>query len=179
MGILLGAQFPVAGVVLPNPNPTVNTPIERICDGSAEVLLTDRRMAVVLIQGSGKLGRVSEEGGTVVAIEVPYQAVSSVAVVRKRTTLRGVKDRQVRCYTRHPIGVVDFEPVVRMFPAPSKAVRIAVSECADTLVDAICADAVSATLMSNEERLRFNEVRRGERVVEDLDIVAELHGYNR
>jgi hypothetical protein len=176
VGILLTAAFPVDGVVLPDANPSVNTPIKQICSGRAEVLLTDRRMAVVLGEGSGKLGRVSEEGGSVVAIEVPYRAVNSVAVVRKRTTFRGVKDREVRCYTRHPMGALDIEPVVRMFPAPAEAVRVAVAEFADALIDAICADALSATLMSNEERFRFNRVRRGERVVEDLDIVAELHG---
>ncbi|MFD6696497.1 hypothetical protein [Micromonospora aurantiaca (nom. illeg.)] len=139
------------------------------------MILTEGRMCIVLIRASGSLGRANAERGTIVAIEVPYRSLGSIALVRQKKTLRGVREEAIRCYTNRPPGAIDLEPIARLEPSDDdKPVRVTFAELFNQLVEAACDDALRAVLMEAKERQRLERVRAGERTVEELDIVAEI-----
>lgn len=149
-------------------------PLREVCIGGGEVVLTEHRMCLVLIKGNGALGKVDDERGSVIAIDVPFRAVGSIALVREKKAFRGIKERQIRCYCHRPPGAIDIEPLARLPAGNGRPIRIGLTEFFEQLVQLACDDALKATLMEANERKRLQQVRDGARTVEDLDIVAEI-----
>lgn len=144
--------------------------------GAAEILLTERRLCAAMISSSGSLGRTDDERGTVIAVDVPYRALGSVALTRERRFFRGVKDTGVRCYAARPAGALDIEPVASVDPTTGKGTRTEMTAFFDLVTRLACADALTETLIEAPERRRLEKVRDGARTVEDLDVVAEIRG---
>lgn len=167
------ALFPVGSDGRPLTEPTRTGDPRRVCSGGAEILLTNRRMAVVVVKGYGKLGKVDEREGSIIAIDVPYRSLGSVAIVRKKKILRSVSERSVRCRTTSPPGGIDVEPLARL---GENSASISFTEFADTLIRTACDDLLTATLMEAAERHRVERLRQGARESDGLDVVAEIAG---
>ena len=176
MATFFRAVFPAGADGLPLSDPAGTGELKEICAGGAEVLLTDARMAVVMVKGWGVYGKVENESGSVVVVDVPYRALGSVELVRKRRISWRVKDVALHGYTTLPAGVIQLEPFARMDPDLGNPRKVRFVEFMDDLVQAACTARLSATLMEKDERNRLERVRDGERVAEGLDVVAELEG---
>ncbi|WP_328383537.1 hypothetical protein OHQ88_13805 [Micromonospora zamorensis] len=168
------ALFPVDDHGLLLADPDRPGPIREVCVGGGEVMLTDRRMSVVLIKASGALGRAKDERGSIVAIDAPYQALGSAAIVRVKKAFRGARDRSVRWYATRPTGAIDLEPIARIDSDGGRPIPASCALLFDALVAAAGDDALRATLVEADERRRVQWVRDGGRTADGLDIVAEI-----
>ena len=160
---------------LPSLDPSMSGNLKEICIGAGEVLVTENRLAIVLIQAeSGPLGNAKDEHGSVIAFDVPFRAINSIALTRKKK-FRKVKDDAVRLYIGRPAGAIDLEPLARTTIGSDKPTPTSLPEFFDIVVMTACRHALSATLMELPERQRLERILNGARMVEDLDVVAEIN----
>jgi hypothetical protein len=175
MAQYLQVVFPVDADGKPLPDPTGELHrLGKVCEGGAELLVTDQRLVVVVVKGSGGLGVADDERGAVVVVDLPHRALGAVSRTRRKGFLGKVKDSGVRLDVVRPVGAIRVEPLARVDQDLRNPERVDDQAFADSLVHAAAELALTAHLMESSERQRLRRVLDGERTGDGLDVVAEI-----
>ncbi|MFC4851868.1 hypothetical protein [Actinophytocola glycyrrhizae] len=166
--------FPVGANGLPLPVPTGGVGLREVFAGGAEILVTEVRIVIVLVKGDSAFGKVYDERGTVVVVDLPYRSLTSVEVEREKGLFGRIKKKGVGLFTNRPLGRVAVNPMARLDANAGNPVLADDNEFADAIVRAAASYRLTATLMEKQERQRLERVRDGARVLDGLSVVAEL-----
>lgn len=109
----------------------------QVCEGGAEILLTDRRLVAVVIRGNCLVGSVDERNGVVFVIDFPYECIGSVDLEHKKRLFGGVKERHVRIYGAAVPAALEIEPFVQVDEDGRNPVKTSYQVFADALTAAV------------------------------------------
>jgi hypothetical protein len=146
---------------------------KKICEGAAELLLTNMRLCVLIMRGQTILGPVNEARGSVLALSLPYGDLDFVEVTRKKGAFGAVKESDVRVMSFAPPSGFVLEPHYRMDLTSDSPTKTSYVAFADLLVEAVC-DFRLATETDERERARVRQVRAGHREENGLCLTAVL-----
>jgi hypothetical protein len=146
---------------------------KQICEGAAELLLTNMRLCVLIMRGQTILGPVNEARGSVLALSMPYGGLDFVEVTRKKGAFGAVKESDVSVMSFAPPSGFVLEPHYRMDLASDTPAKTTYAAFADLLVQAVCNFRL-ATETDERERARVRQVREGRREQNGLCLTAVL-----
>jgi hypothetical protein len=135
--------------------------------GGAEVVLTDRRLLALVIDGQTVVGPVGDRCGFMMVITFPLHRIESVSVDRKRGFLGGVKETRITVMSTTPLAALVFDDVIaETGPGPRGFQRFRGSR--REIVEAFAAPVVSARLpqAAPKDLSQLRAVERGARLDE-------------
>jgi hypothetical protein len=84
----------------------------RLFTGGAEVLLTDRRLLAVVIEGETIVGPVGGRSGHMLLLSYPLNHIESVGVDRKKRIFGGVKETSLQITSISCLATLIFEDII-------------------------------------------------------------------
>lgn len=133
--------------------------------GGAEVLLTDRRLLVVVIEGETIVGPVGGRSGHMLLLSYPLDRIESVGVDRKKRIFGGVKETRLQILSVSCMAALVFDDIIAdSGPGPRGFQRFRGTK--RDVVEALVRPVVAArrpTADANEER-ELRAVESGKRI---------------
>jgi hypothetical protein len=144
----------------------------KIYYGVAALLVTNRRLCVLVVRGDTILGKVNEQRGSLLALSFAFESINSIEIARRKGAFGRVKESEVKVLSFAPPAGLLLEPKYRLAVDPdAPAATTSYSAFADILIEAACTHLLQ-TVTDHQEHSRLDQIRAGHRLRDGLDLVA-------